>query len=84
LDAPVYTPTQKRILAILADGNMHLKEELYCCIDDELANKDGTLRFHMSKLRLKLRPQGLDVICQYHYKRYYYRQVRLISSAAAG
>lgn len=81
---PVYTPVQQRILAILADGMMHHKEELYCCIDDELADKDNCLRSYISQIRLKLRPIGQDIVCQYHFKRFYYRQVRLLASSVAG
>jgi hypothetical protein len=81
LDAPVYTPTQKRILAVLADGNMHLRVELEACIDDELADKDIGLRMHLSRLRVKLRPSGLDVIYRCVNKKHYYQKVRLIAAA---
>jgi len=76
---PLYTRTEKRLMDVLSDGMPHHKEELWACIDDELSG-ENTLRVHMTNLRNKLRPAGMDVLldrcgnCAYRY-----RLVRLIS-----
>lgn len=81
---PTYTPTQERILAVLADGLMHSKEEMCRAIDSERPEDVDSLAFHLSILRKKLRPLGTDVICQFYERRIWYRHVRLLHSYQAG
>lgn len=76
-----YTPTQKRILAVLADGLPHSSEELLKCIGDDLS-PSGNLRVHLSLLRKKLRPLGEDILCEYSYRTYSYRHVKLLCPAS--
>lgn len=71
-----WTPTQRRMLAVLADGQPHHKSELQACLPDELS----TIYMHVSNIRAKLRPQGQDIICEYRHQTIYYRHVRLLSS----
>lgn len=73
-----FTPTQRRILAVLADGDAHTPEELLKCLDDELATKPN-LRVHLSLIRRHLRPAGQDILCVYVGRDYLYRHVRLIN-----
>lgn len=65
-----YTPTQRRILAVLADGEPHSREELIACLGDA----DGIagqydesayscLRMHISNLRKVLSAKGQDIVC---------------------
>lgn len=54
---PEFTPTEKRILNVLADGKPHEVEELRACLDDELAGETA-LMFHIFRIRKKLKPYG--------------------------
>ena len=47
------TPTEARILAVLADGKPHARGVLMRCLDDDLAGP-GALRIHIHRLRQKL------------------------------
>jgi hypothetical protein len=58
---PDATPTQRRILAVLADGLGHRKAELWACLGDEKATK-FVLATHLCNLRKKLRPRGYDIV----------------------
>lgn len=61
MDLSVLTPTQRRIVEVLLDGEGHTRRDLEKCIDDELAGP-GNLKVHLSRIRKKLRPQGYDVV----------------------
>ena len=58
-----YTPTETRLMTVLGDGLRHTREELRTCIDDELAGPTA-LQAHISNMRKKLNPGGLDIICE--------------------
>lgn len=76
-----YTPTQLAILKLLGDGNRHLRSELIEILKGSLKDPLAdalTLNRHLSKLRLNLRRNGQDVICEYNNRRICYRQVILI------
>jgi hypothetical protein len=74
-----WTPTQERILHLLADNQPHLNHEVLACLGDELASLNA-LHSHLTRIRLKLRPIGQNVICEIRDSRIYYRHVRLIST----
>jgi hypothetical protein len=80
---PQYTPTQERLLAVLADGLPHRREELMGCLNDDLAER-VILQCHISLLRKKLRPVGQDILCEFAQRTYQYRHVRLLASAYDG
>lgn len=73
-----YTPTQRRLLDMLSDGKPHRREELYGCIDDELADVAKCLRVHLTHLRKKLRKLSQDVLCELHRGKPHYRHVMLL------
>lgn len=73
-----FTPTQTRLLSILADGMPHTPEELLTCLDDPLSELIN-LQLHISLLRKKLRPAGQDIILEYIRRDRQYRQVRLLN-----
>lgn len=58
-----YTPTQRAILTVLADGRSHHHSQLQRCLPDDLADGNA-LRQHIFKLRRKLRPKGHLIICE--------------------
>lgn len=68
-----YTPTQRRILAVLADGLCHSAEELRGCLEDDLAGPTA-LRYHISEVRHKLEQRGQSIV----FRSGGYRQVRLL------
>lgn len=74
-----YTPTQRRMLAVLADGMPHAPADLLACLWDSQATIEN-VRSHLSLLRKKLRPRGQDVVAQTIHRRTYYRHVRLLTS----
>lgn len=73
------TPTETLIWNVLQDGEHHTRDELKqaCGIDD--LDCDTLLRAHVSKMRKKLNPQALDIVCE-NRSGIRYRLVRLISS----
>lgn len=79
-----YTPTQRRILALLSDGMPHSKDELRKCLDDDLSDNHN-IAMHICFLRRKLNPIGEDIVAQHvgpgGIK---YRHMRMLASAYDG
>lgn len=74
-----FTPTQRRILTILADGLPHKFEELQRSLPDDLGDRNALNR-HLCAIRLKIRARGEDIICQFLNRQRQYRHVRLLRS----
>lgn len=72
-----FTPTQQKIIDILADGMPHLPLELMACMPDEIPSFSG-LGMHISNMRKVLRPKGMYVLCELHKRKVHYRLVRLV------
>ena len=83
LSSREYTPTERRILAVLADGQPHGKAELHKCLEDDLS-KPESVRTHIHRLRPKLRRFGQDILGEYRNRACFYRQIRLLASAVNG
>ena len=79
-----FTPTQTRILHVLNDGKRHHKDDLYPCIEDELADHYSSLKNHLSCIRKRLRPRGEDIIVELWERRTYYRWVRMLWPESRG
>lgn len=77
MPAQEFTPTERRMLAVLSDGMMHSREELHACLPDDL-DPLSAIRNHVSNLRKKLLPKGQDIVCQLHLAKTHYRHVRLL------
>lgn len=73
-----YTPTQRKMLAVLSDGLPHSKVELHACLHDDLGEMSN-IRVHLANVRKHLRPKGQDVLTQFINRRLHYRLVRLIA-----
>lgn len=73
-----FTPTQQKMLAVLADGKAHAREELHKCLEDPLTSVKA-IRAHLSSIRKLLRPAGEDIICELKDRAICYRHVRLLS-----
>lgn len=78
------TPTHRRMLAVLADGMPHKREELRACLWDELGPQSNVWA-HISTLRKYLQERGQTIVCEYrlHEKHgpLFYRHVRLLTSS---
>jgi len=74
------SPTQRRLLEVLLDGESHYRRELIRCLYDPNSGAES-LKVHLSQLRSRIRPYGLDILCEYHGARRQstYRLVMLIS-----
>jgi DNA-binding CsgD family transcriptional regulator len=73
---PAFTPTQRKILAVLSDGLGHRPSELHQCLVDELGSPSN-IRAHLAAIRKKLRATGQDIICE---RQICYRQVTVSAS----
>lgn len=72
------TPTEKRIVDLLSDGQAHSQQELVTCLPDELSDK-AALGVHLTFLRKKLRTVGRAIRTEITEKMVDYRMVRVIS-----
>ena len=54
---PRFTPTEQRIVDLLADGLQHTKDEMVKCLHDDLAPA-AALYFHIYNIRRKIEPLG--------------------------
>jgi hypothetical protein len=77
------TPTQRRMLSLLADGLPHTREELHACLNDEQADL-SSIQGPISNLRKLMRPHGHDIICELHKRAISYRHVMLLPSPTDG
>lgn len=80
--ADKFTPTERRILDLLADGQLHNRKEVHACLDDDLANPTA-IKFHISNMRKKLNPSGYDIFCAER-NGGAYRLVQMLSSPYSG
>lgn len=78
-----FTPTQKRMLEVLADGAYHRREELHACLGDELS-PISSIRVYLSNMRKLLRPQGETISCETRDGVTYYRHARIVASPNDG
>lgn len=79
---PDWTPTQKRMLAVLADGKPHRRKELHACLCDEMGPLSN-IRAHLTHIRKRLRPLGMDIVCQLSGSFVCYRWVPTLTKAQA-
>jgi len=72
-----YTPTQRKMLALLGDGQPHRVEELKKCLLDDLSS-DSAVRDHLSQMRKLLRLEGKNVLCVWWHRCRQYQLVRAL------
>lgn len=72
-----YTPTQKRIIAVLSDGKRHERKEVLESLGDSQAGYNN-LHYHIHKLRRVLEEGGQTIVCELYKRKIHYRQVRLL------
>lgn len=78
--AETFTPTEARILAVLADGHPHARRELARCLWDERGRLSNVAR-HVSNIRAKL-PPGEWIDCVIGNHEVSYRHFRLLVPAS--
>lgn len=78
-----YNRVQQRMADVLADGMPHTRLELHGCLYDELG-KPSNVYSHICGMRKQLLKMGQTIVCEYRYRSFYYRQVRLLASACDG
>ena len=82
-DPSLFTPTQRRMLAVLSDGLPHTRLELAECLEDDLANP-ASVKKHLYLMRKVLRAQGQEIVCEWapsSSPRQRYRHVILLPQA---
>lgn len=75
-----FTPTESRLLAVLADGQPHSRRELHACLPDDLGALSN-IQPHLTVLRRRLRLRGEDIVCELNTNGHpgiRYRHVRLL------
>lgn len=65
-----FTDTEQRLMNLLNDGNGHPASQLRAAIPDELAGKTA-LQAHLSRIRVKLRGERMDILYRNHVDAYY-------------
>lgn len=72
------TKTENEIYTILNDGGNHRRREFFHLFCDEIEEhkKVNVLRQHMSNLRKKIRPKGLEIVMITTGVKSFYRMVR--------
>ena len=76
-DGNGYTPIQRKMLDILKDGEAHHPLELHKCLADELGPRSN-IGAHLTALREKLRPKGINIALIYDRRRLLYQLVRRV------
>ena len=74
-----FTPTQWRIMELLADGLRHSIAELHKCVNDDLTTA-AVVRVNLAHLRRKLRPNGSDIVFERQDNISYYRFTKINES----
>jgi hypothetical protein len=78
-----FTPTQRRFLALLCDGEMHHIDLFIPLLnDDQPSEGRKSIYWHVQALNKRLQRQGQKVVLERQYRKTYLRQVRLLRSPA--
>lgn len=73
-----FSPTQQRIVDLLADCLPHSNDEIYGCLLS--AGTVNHIKQHLSNIRKILRPTGKDIATLKHNGRTHYCLIRLTNS----
>ena len=75
-----FTPTERKILAVLADGERHNRREFHGPLGMMVVEKgdDNVLNVHMCNLKVKLGPMGKWVIAEKTPGGTFYSLVKLV------
>jgi hypothetical protein len=73
-----FTPSERKILRLLQDGEAHLRDDILACIGDSQTDRSAVAK-HMCLLRAKLIILGQDISCVLHKGKIAYRQFKLLN-----
>lgn len=62
VDGNGLTPTQRKMLRVLCDGEAHTRQELHACLPDELSAL-SSIHKHLHNLKAWLKPKGYLIRC---------------------
>ena len=69
-----WTPTQRRLMDVLGDGEPHTREQLVACLEDS-QSEWRNVNPHLVAIRKRLRLERQDVICQVLKRQFLYRLI---------
>ena len=72
-----FTPTEKKMLKLLADGLPHTRRELHAILYDDQGALSN-IQVHLSRIRRKIKHTGKGIICELSSRRICYRLVHLV------
>lgn len=75
------TPTERRLLAVLQDGEAHDRRSLIDCLYDDDQGTVANVTKQVSMLRQKL-PSGHLILCEFHCHVLHYRLVLKVHKCA--
>lgn len=75
-----WTPTEKRLLDALRDGQPHHPDELRALLNDDMADR-ATLSVHLCNMRKKLKDKRWDILCVWFRRRRFYQMIKHIPAA---
>lgn len=76
---PKLTETEQKIYDLLSDGRDHNRYDVKDSFGDEFTTQK-CLRVHLSNMRKKLNPAGIDIVCSWNGRAISYRMVRMLKS----
>lgn len=56
------TPTEQRLFDLLSDGGPHTKDQLVKVVDADGLVEWGSVKVHISNIRVKIRAGGLEIV----------------------
>lgn len=74
---PQFTPTEQRIMDVLADGQYHKKIDLIRLLPDDM-QPISALDMYVVKIRRKINPIGQDLAVERRWNTSHIRLVRLL------
>jgi DNA-binding response OmpR family regulator len=75
-----WSKTEQKIYDTLCDGRVHKFEELYEHLTNGDCSRDA-VSAHVGRMRKKLRPRGLDIVCVFRNRKTQYQMIRPLYSS---
>lgn len=77
IDVTKFTPLEKEFLEVLKDGMPHLRDDLHSLIKPSSV---GNITKIIQRMRVKLDPMGMDIVCVYRYRQISYQWIRRLGN----
>lgn len=78
MDLSGFTPTERRMVILLADGKPHTRKELHACLIDEMGPLCN-IKPHLQAIKRKIEYLGEDIVCVLGQSRKIsYRRIKII------